>query len=264
MVQPLIDADCLVYECCFGSDKVWEGEGPAPFDVVATLLDNKVANICAIVESTTPPILYLTGRGNFRYAIAKRKPYKERRAEKHFHHKNIRAYIQGRYDVCMSDGLEADDLMAIEQTRRQDTIICSIDKDLRQVPGLHFSWEKGNIPSFGPARVDGYGWIKLSTDRKKITGMGDKFFLSQTLTGDVVDSIPGLPKCGAVAAFSILEPTTEMREGAKAVYCAYKNFYGTCGAYKEMLEQFQLLWMTRKLKRNGEPFLYGQVNDYTR
>jgi 5'-3' exonuclease len=273
-MQPLLDADVLVYEIGFGAEAGWkyeEQEGVPPFDYAANMLDNRIANICAIVGATKPPILFLTGKGNFRYHIAKRTPYKERAGNKPVHYKNIIAYIKGKYDWRLQEGLEADDLMAIEQTRVEEilngnpfysgpevqTIICTRDKDLRSVAGWHYGWELGNQPQFGPALVTELGSIALSTDRKKIKGVGLRFFLSQCLTGDTVDSIPGLAGCGPVAAFKILDGTTTYKEGLNAVYRAYKASYGMY-AYKELLEQGRLLWMTRKLKEDGSPYLWGQ------
>jgi 5'-3' exonuclease len=152
--------------------------------------------------------------------------------------------------------------MSIEQTVRGDeTIICTRDKDLRSVDGWHYGWELGEQPSFGPFRVDGYGAIFLSDDRKKVTGYGLKFFLSQCLTGDRVDSIPGLPKCGPVAAFDILANTNTYAEGLEAVVEAYSRRYAEC-AYMDLEEQGRLLWMTRKLNEDGSPVLWDVKEIY--
>lgn len=257
-MQPLIDADVLLYEIGFASETGWKGENNPPFDYVADLLDNRIGNICGVVGATQPPILYLTGKTNFRNDIAKRNKYKDRPSHKPIHYANIKAYIQGKYDYRVTEGLEADDLMAIEQTNRpEETIICTRDKDLLQVAGWHYRWELSNQPQFGPELVDDVGYIKLSADRKKIRGVGMLFFYSQMLTGDAVDSIPGLPKCGPVAAFNILANSKTPNEALKAVYGAYKASYGMSG-YTEMLEQGRLLYMTRKLREDGTPVLWGQ------
>lgn len=260
-MQPLIDADVLRYEVGFAAETYWKDkEGTVPFDVVAEILDNRIGNICALVDATQPPILFLTGKTNFRNDIAKRKKYKERASNKPFHFYNLTAYIKGKYDYRLTEGLEADDLMAIEQTARpNETIICTRDKDLRQVEGWQFGWELSNQPQFGPMKVEGFGSIALSEKpNRKIVGYGLKFFYAQLLTGDVVDSIPGLEGCGPVAAFKILSPTKTSKEALKACYEAYKAKYGMSG-YAEMLEQGRLLWMTRKLREDGSPLLWGQT-----
>ncbi|MBX4212610.1 hypothetical protein KW787_04120 [Candidatus Pacearchaeota archaeon] len=223
------------------------------------MLDNKIANICAVVDATLSPILFLTGKGNFRYDIAKKTPYKERPSNKPFHYANLKAYIKAKYEYRESVGMEADDLMAIEQTSRPgETIICTRDKDLRAVPGWHYGWEVGNQPSFGPELVSEFGSIRISNDRKSIKGVGFMFFCSQLLTGDKVDTIPGLDGTGPVKAFKILEGSVDAKDALKRVYGAYRALYGPFNAYREMLEQGRLLWMTRKLKPDGTPYLWGQ------
>jgi hypothetical protein len=259
--QCLIDADVLCYEIGFAAETAWKhaspnSDDPPPWDFVQELLHRRIADIEFACEATLPSIFFLTGNGNFRYELAKRTPYKERAGHKPFHYKNIKAYIKGVFEYRETDGLEADDLMSIEQTVRGDeTIICTRDKDLRSVDGWHFGWELGNQPSFGPLRVDGYGAIFLSDDRKKVTGYGLKFFLAQCLTGDSVDSVPGLPKCGPVAAFNILANTNTYLEGKTAVQEAYNERYGNAWDI-ELEEQGRLLWMTRKLNEDGTPVLW--------
>ena len=277
-MQPLVDADVLVYEIGFASETGWkavkewkEGDAPLdppPFDYVAELLDNRIADICGTVMATEPPILYLTGAGNFRENIGITLPYKGNRdnLKKPWHYQNIKAYMMTRYHTLVIDGKEADDAMCIVQTQRlkdlsgsqyylPETIICTRDKDLRQCPGWHFGWELGNQPQFGPEFVEGYGYIKLNDKRNKIVGVGEKFFYSQLITGDKVDNIPGLPSSGPVAAFELLESTTTPEEGFKCVVEAYRaKFPETWKEY--LLEQGQLLWMVRELDEEGKPIMW--------
>lgn len=262
-MQPLVDADVLVYEIGFASETAWKflhpeldvKEFPPPFDMAAEMLDMRISNICAVVEATMPPILFLTGKTNFRYAIAKRVAYKSGRGNKPYHYKNLLAYIKGKYDYRCVEGLEADDLMAIEQTAREilfrnhpfvvvPSIICTRDKDLRSVPGEHYGWELANQPQFGPERVSYLGSIALSSCRKKVRGSGLLFFYSQCLTGDSVDSIPGINKLGAVKAIKILDGAQTEEEAFKRVFEAYKVAFGD-RAGEELLEQGRLLNMSR-------------------
>lgn len=258
-MQPLIDCDVILYEIGYAAEAGWEGPGLPSFDYVAPMCDNLINNICAIVDADCPPILYFTGKRNFRFEIAKTHPYKDRPSKKPWHYYNIKAYLQSKYEWRLQEGLEADDLMAIEQYRRGgDTIICTRDKDLRQVEGWSYGWECHNQPSFGPEYISGYGGIKLSSDRKKINGTGEAFFYSQMLTGDSVDTIVGLGgRTGPVKAFEILSGCTTSKQALKAVYEAYKSLYGPLG-YSYMIEQGRLLYMTRKLREDGSPILWGQ------
>lgn len=282
-MQPLIDGDVLVYEIGFAAETGWkatinwEGEDkcpPPPFDYVAELLNNRIAEICGKVMATEPPIIFLTGQGNFREKIAKKKAYKGNRDKlaKPWHYANLISYMRVAYNTIVVEGMEADDAMCIEQMKcvhhlegnplysGKVTIICTRDKDLRQCPGWHFGWELGNQPQFGPELVEGFGYIKLSEDNKKLTGVGDAFFYAQLIMGDPVDNIPGIPGKGAKAAFDIVGNTQTREEAEKAVVEAYRAFYGELWE-QEMLEQAQLLWMVRELDEEGKPVMWD-FSDY--
>lgn len=222
--------------------------------------------------ATEPPTLYLTGKGNFRDAIATLKPYKgTRKVEKPFHFKNLTAYILAHYDVVVAEGMEADDLLCVEQTKRLkqlDTIICTRDKDLRQCPGMHYGWECGLQPGFGPKRVSLMGQLNAhyKIDKKsgnevlyKVSGDGLKFFYAQILMGDTVDNIPGLPGAGPALAFNLLSELQSEEELFNAVLGAYTTKYGE-DARDRMYEQAQLCWMVRELDAEGKPVMWRMLD----
>lgn len=171
---------------------------------------------------------------------------------KPFHYYNIRAYIQHHYDWKCVEGLEADDLMAIEQTKCNDeyyglrTIICTRDKDCYAVEGLLYGWEIGRQPARGPMLVTSLGEIQLNQKRNKIIGSGGLFFYSQCLTGDTVDTIPGLPGCGPVKAFEALSQAKCLEDAYNLVLGMYTKVYGD-RALECLTEQARLLYMTRVL-----------------
>lgn len=257
----LIDGDILLYEIGFAAEASWKHsnmEGVPPFDKAEELLENRIGNILGVTGATSA-IFFFTGKSNFRLEIARRRPYKERAGNKPFHYYNLKAYIKGKYEYEERYGLEADDLIAIKQHSldySDASIICTRDKDLRQVRGWHYGWELGSQAQFGPFYVDGYGSIEISENRKKLTGWGDKFFLSQCLTGDAVDSIPGLPRCGPVDAFNILQATLTYEEGLEAVREAYRASYGVIQGDAELVEQARLLWLVRELDEDSRPIMW--------
>ena len=255
-MQPLLDGDLILYEIGYAAEAGWQSPGFPSFDYVAEVLENRIGNICAMVEATAPPIFYFTGKTNFRTEIAKLRPYKERTSNKPFHYKNIKAYIKGKYEWYERERMEADDLLSIEQTRRgHETIICTRDKDLRQVEGWHYGWELGNQPQFGPLLVTSPGSINLSESKKKITGYGDLFFYSQCLTGDTVDTVPGLKGYGPVKAYEMLSGCLTIQEAFQRVLEAYRAVHGGLGD-DMLLEQGRLLYMTRELDEKGNPVLW--------
>lgn len=267
---PLIDCDVLRYEIGF-SGQYKEGDEliVRPFEFVAELFDEKVKQICDAVWADQPPKLYLTGKGNFRDAIATLKPYKgTRKTEKPFHFKNLTAYILAHYDVVVAEGLEADDLMCVEQTKHLkqgllDTVICTRDKDLRQCPGMHYGWECGNQAGFPFSRVDELGWLKehRKIDKEgneyvaKVSGVGLKFFYAQILMGDSVDNIPGLPGCGPAKTYDTLHAATDEAQLHNSVFALYLAKYGDKAA-ERMLEQGRLCWMVRELDEANQPVMW--------
>lgn len=268
-MQPLIDGDILCYELGFAAEAGWDKPGFPSFDYVAELLHNRIGNICALVGATVPPIIFLTGKKNFRNDIAKTTPYKNRAGNRPFHYANIKTYLKAVYEYEEAEGLEADDLMAIRQSSRNTmlddedgnrkplTIICTRDKDLRQVEGWHYGWELGNQPSFGPVLVNTLGGLRLSEDRKKLSGTGQFFFYAQCLTGDAVDTVPGLKGCGPAKAFDILEGAQDEIGLFSRVLATYEAYYKDTEKAKEiLLEQGRLLWMTRELNEDGSPVLW--------
>lgn len=189
---------------------------------------------------------------NFRDKVAKKKKYKgNRKTDKPIHWLNIIEYAKAQYDVVEAQGLEADDLLCIEQLKSEPltTIICSRDKDLRICPGMHYGWECGRQREYGPRQVTELG--ELSLTRSKLTGSGLMFFYSQIITGDTTDNIPGLPKGGPAMAHRILWECETEEEMFNAVAAEYERVYGDDWR-DEMLEQGRLLWMCRELDENEE------------
>ena len=97
-------------------------------------------------------------------------------------------HLVNKYRAIISEGEEADDLIAKEATRHNNNVIvASVDKDMLQIPCWHYNFSKRE-------------WKKVS----KWEGL--KFFYTQILTGDRGDNIIGLWKVGPVGASKILKP----------------------------------------------------------
>ena len=270
-MQPLIDGDILLFEIGWSGEFKDKDSGEPillPPEEVLDLLDKKIEGICRDVDATKPPILfvsdseYLTAQRNkqrkregleplpfipnFRYSVAKTQPYKgNRKNPKPFHFYNILAHMLANYNTVVSkDGLEADDMLCIEQVlRKDDTIICSRDKDLRICPGWHFSWECGKQGAIWPVKTDRIGWLEPKGG--VVLGYGLSFVYYQMLVGDTADHIPGLPGYGKVKAFALLKDLKTEEELFTTVRDLYKEVKG--GESKEyFLEMANLLWMTQQ------------------
>ncbi len=274
MRTALIDADVLRYEVGSVGEKFNKETGELEirsFDFVKEVFDERIRTIVEGCNATEYR-LFLTGdkhtfrmakrsnllegefRSNFREGIAKDKVYKgTRKQDKPFHWINLTAYILSQGNVDIAVGYEADDAIGINHhAAPQTTIICTRDKDLRMVPGLHYGWECGKQPEFGPVEYDSLGTIELIRGKSgnKIKGGGFKFFGAQLLTGDVVDNIGGLRGVGPVAAAALLSDCTSEREVFDAVKRHYEEVAGD--NWKELLtEQCSLLWIVRERNPDG-------------
>jgi len=123
------------------------------------------------------------------------------------------------------EGLEADDMLGIYQT--DDTIICSLDKDLLQIPGKHFSWE-----------INGKGWTRPDTFVEQTELEGLRLFYEQCIKGDRSDNIKGIEGMGEKKARILLEPAQTEQEMLQVVLNAYGN-------EEEFLMNASCLWILR-------------------
>ena len=172
--------------------------------------------------------VYLTGSDNYRDNYAVTAPYKGHRAKKKpILYPDIKKFLKERHGAITASGEEADDLLSIHQyTSSIPTVICSLDKDLDMVPGMHYNWNKDLYYTITPEE-------------------GIKNFYKQLLTGDSTDNIIGLWKVGPKKAEKILSGLSEECELAEAVMVQYVREFDD-KAQDRMLENGILLWMRSK------------------
>ena len=136
-------------------------------------------------------LLAVKGSGNFRHDLYK--PYKGNRKELQDDLKQALNYAHSHMVDGLgshrADGMEADDLVSIwaHEAReiQREFIVAGIDKDLLQIPGNHYNFNK----------------------RLHITMSDDDAFtqlMLQCLTGDSTDNIPGIKGIGPKKAGGIL------------------------------------------------------------
>ena len=209
-MKALIDADIVAYRvaCTLQEDDAEDFVYARAEDLVDQILVNTEA---------TEYRLFLTGKDNFRYTIYPE--YKAHRPkEKPFWLEKCREYLKATFNAEVIDGQEADDALGIAQT--EDTIICSIDKDLLMIPGQHYNFVKDEF-------------ITVTPDE------GIKHFYMQCLTGDRADNIKGIEKIGPKKAEKILAGCVTEQELFNAVREAYGND-------EEFLMNGRVLWIRRK------------------
>ena len=222
-MRALIDADSLVYAIGFSSEDIEE-------PLAKWRMNEAVDTILSDVGADTY-FGWLTGKGNFRNDIAKTAPYKGTRvAPKPSHYTALREHLQVKYGFMMTQGIEADDAVAIAcyAIPEEEMIMVHIDKDLNQLRGWHYNYrkkEKYHVTEFE----------------------GLLSFYTQILTGDRIDNIIGLKGIGPVKAQRILKECKTENEMYLACLEAYQ------GNEERVLENGQLLWLQREHEQLWKP-----------
>lgn len=258
----LIDFDLWTYDIPFAAQRKDKDTGEIdvlPFKYCIELFDKRIEEIKTMAGITTWEG-FLTGDGNFRHAIAKNLPYKgNRHSDKPFHYENMRTWLEHKHGVKVINGMEADDMLAIRQIELgEQSCIVTRDKDLRMVPGWHFGYSVGAQKTFGPHLFDELGslWLDGRGDKSKLIGGGLKFFYAQCIMGDRTDNIQGLPRGGDVLAYRTLNECRTEEEMFQKVWNLFADYYGEEAGSSRLLEDGQLLWMTRHLDENNNPILW--------
>ena len=235
----LIDADVLTYRVGFATQKLVDSELLVePVHHGYHLIKTNMVKILNGSKADTYR-LFLTAndKSNYRFDIAKTKPYKGNRvAPKPVHYQALRDYMVDHWGAEVVSGKEADDAMGIAQMQGQGkTIICGIDKDLLMIPGLHYNFVTDTHYKFEDPG-------ELFVHKKgKILGGGLKFFYAQMLMGDSADNIPGLKGVGPMKALALLEKLDTEEE---MLYTVRKE-YEKQDALSRFNEIADLLWIQR-------------------
>lgn len=178
-----IDGDLVAYRCAASCEK--QGVVVADFSHAQKRANDMIAGILEATSATSHKV-YLSGANNFRFKVSplyKANRTDQRRPE---YLEPMREWLVLEYGAQMSDGCEADDLMSIAQTQDpENSVICTLDKDLRQVPGNHYTWE------IGGTSVTGKVWTRPAALTQVSPQEGLFNFYWQVMMGDASDNIPG-------------------------------------------------------------------------
>lgn len=169
---------------------------------------------------------------SFRNRIYKYNPYKGSRRDKEQWVLNweevIKDHLRDKWFFVTPYDLEADDLLATAAAiLLPPYIVCSPDKDMRQIPGLHFN----------PGKEDAVP-VQITSEE------ADYAFWLQVLMGDDTDCVAGIPGIGEVKAKKILEQAYDPMMRPNVVRSAYvKNFGPYYGReiWEQTVDTIQLL-----------------------
>jgi 5'-3' exonuclease len=230
MGKVIIDGDILAYRAAFSTESMGSKDTRRNVD---ELIDFTLEKTC-VFPCPDDYVVYLTGKGNFRFDIAKTAVYKGNRkgVDKPRHLQVARDHMESKWGAIISQGEEADDLIAIEACRLQYKVcVASIDKDMLQIPCWHFNIVRGDLT-------------------KVTLTQGMVFFYTQILTGDRADNIIGLHRVGPKKAAKLLGRAKAEFDLWDIVVKAYD------GDEDRVIENARLLWLRREV---GEIWLPPRV-----
>lgn len=185
----LIDADYIVYKCCaaveteldFGEDVIVVTSN---FSEAYEYVERELNNIASDLGCFDDSILFFSDSINFRKSIDP--AYKgHRNRKKPCGYKRVINKLKEEYHVVVMPTLEADDAIGIYATKEPGHIVCSPDKDMRQIPGDLYDLTDG-VVTVEPEE-------------------GRRWHLIQTMSGDQTDGYGGVPGIGIKRAIALFE-----------------------------------------------------------
>jgi len=189
----LIDADVLAFEAAVVAEESieWKDEMwtvHADMALAKARVVNRVEEFKDMMK-TDSVTMCLTDRANFRRVL--NPDYKANRSKSRLPIilRQVKQWIIEELDGQMWANLEADDIISILATDKEmdeETIIISIDKDFKSVPGIFYDYNKGEYHH--PTEEE-----------------ADNYHLVQTIAGDHTDGYSGVPGIGVTRAERLLQ-----------------------------------------------------------
>ena len=183
----LIDADYIVYKSCASAET--EIDFGEDLIVVTSLFSQAMKAVHRELDKIKKEffdptlILFFSDSKNFRKDLYP--DYKgHRNRKKPCAYRRVINELANRYEVIIMPWLEADDSLGVYATAYPDCILCSPDKDMRQIPGRLYDMNE-----------------TITIDKTE----GDKWHFIQTLAGDQTDGYAGVPGYGVKTAAKYLE-----------------------------------------------------------
>lgn len=220
----------------------------ASFETVKTIIRDTLQQV---TDNTLCDyyVIYLSDDTTFRHDLFQ--DYKaNRKGHKPFYHSSLREFLVTSFNAVIRKNLEADDCIITDHVASDDeTIICSVDKDLYQISGLHYNLatkETTDVP-------DNLGSPDADYD------YGFYLFCLQTMAGDSVDNYKGIPKVGYKRASKALEGCY----GANTMWDSVVSSYVKNGLdYEYLFQQANLAYIRQYEEETAEEYIERMCSDY--
>lgn len=213
----LVDGDIVAYRCAASSEKEEEW-------VAIARATECVDSIILSLGATAVEVWLSDSRENtFRRQLYPE--YKANRTQPSPQHlAAVKSFLSYKYGALVATGEEADDALGIRQTEENNEggacTICSIDKDLLQIPGHHFNFVKQEFQTVD--YIDGI-----------------RHFYKQLLIGDTADNVKGVYGIGKVKAGNLLDHVYH----EQTMFDIVRNLYNDD---ERLLLNGRLLWIRRQ------------------
>lgn len=218
----LVDGDILCYRAAFATQEKPQEECAEVLErLLVSILDNTV-----VFPTEDQFKVFLTGQSNFRHKLFDSYKMQRKEQEKPKHIEYAREWLVENYGAVVSEGCEADDLIATEAALLglpEETVIVSLDKDFKTVNAWLYNFVKDI-------------W------HYQTEGEAIKFFYMQVLMGDRTDNFFGIPRVGPAKAAEILKGKTTEEEMYEVVKEAYMKHSLT---EEYLLINARMAWLQR-------------------
>lgn len=213
----LVDGDIICYRVGFTTEE-------EPWGIARARVDQMVDNISK-ASNSTEFIIYLSDERENNFRVKVDPQYKANRTKpppKWL--QEIKKHLLDEWQANIAVGEEADDALGIQQTlyteAGTESVICTIDKDLKQIPGRHYNFVTGEFSTV--SRQEGIA-----------------YFYKQLLIGDRVDNITGIYGLGPVKSERIISACDSEYDMFDMVRSLYNDD-------ERLLRNGKLLYIRRK------------------
>ena len=154
----MIDGDIVVFRAAASAeeeDEAW---------VACARADKIIEDILVETESDEYEV-YLTGKNNFRYSVFPEYKANRKDAKRPKWEQAVKDYLIIEWDAIVTDGEEADDKLGARQCElsfaEDNSVICTIDKDLDMIPGGHYNFVKKEKRYISPEEATRFFYYQL-------------------------------------------------------------------------------------------------------
>jgi 5'-3' exonuclease len=216
----LVDGDIVAYRCATACEKETED--------IATWQTSEMMRRILHETNALSYKCFLSGDSNFRYQYNPDYKANRRDMQRPRWLQHVRSHLVTVWNASVTDGIEADDAMGIEQCLGDgNTVICTIDKDLLMIPGHHYNFVKQEGRHVSPLE-------------------GLRHFYFQLIMGDRTDNIFGYDGKARQKVPQFLEADISFLEECMEewdMFCHVRDMYNED---ERLLMNGRCLWILRE------------------